>query len=493
MRYQQKRRLLQTIDTMKEGHSFIEEKYKLEEKEVLSEILVYLQEMAVRLGEAVEKEPDYPQTIIGELEKYCERVYECNENLDKDKVIIEMNRIMQGQIKNIETLLRKIEAKVKIAFFPYKYSMWDSLESIWTAAKGDENCECKIIPIPFYLKGKNGELLKKQYEGDSFLPQYPIVDYNEYLIEKEQPDIMYIHNPYDQYNTVTMVEPRFFSDELKRYNGILVYVPYYLSGYCLEYEEMSLISTKGVINSDFIVIQSETLKKAYRYWGIPERKLLVLGNPKVDAIRNLSEDKVTLDKDWKRRIADKKVILFNASISGMLNHKNYLSELRKNMLEIIDRDDFVLIWRPHPLLYNTIKTMVCEQQQQYEELLEMIRTAKNTIIDSESSALPAISVSDAMVSDYSSLVLQYTFTGKPVFIWNKSDLEHPKYIFCDYFKNYFMEEGISLETFLNMVHAGIDDKKDERMEAIMNGMKNADGTCGKKIHAAICQQLMNKV
>lgn len=50
--------------------------------------------------------------------------------------------------------------KIKVAFFPYKISMWDSLESIWEAADRDESCECQVIPIPYYSKTQMGRLKK---------------------------------------------------------------------------------------------------------------------------------------------------------------------------------------------------------------------------------------------------------------------------------------------------------------------------------------------
>lgn len=301
---------------------------------------------------------------------------------------------------------------------------------------------------------------------------------------------MYIHNSYDQCNMVTMVEPRFFSKELKKYGGILVYVPYFISGYCFNYEELNLISAKGAINSDFVILQSNALKNAYLYWGFPERKLLVLGSPKIDAIRNLSHKKVVLDENWKRQFEGKKVILLNSSISDLLNNSNGLAELKENILTIIKRKNFALIWRPHPLLYDTIKAMRCEQKQLYEEIIEILRTAHNAVIDNNSDASLAMLISDAMVSDYSSLILQYTFTGKPILVWSKINSANVKYIFCDFFENYFKEEGISVEAFLDMIQTGEDLKREERMAAISAGIENTDGTCGEKVHAVISQSLM---
>ncbi|NMB42298.1 MAG: hypothetical protein GX996_10260 [Firmicutes bacterium] len=47
-------------------------------------------------------------------------------------------------------LMSEKEVKLEILFLPYKSSMWDSLESIWRAAKDDPSCDCYVVPIPYY-------------------------------------------------------------------------------------------------------------------------------------------------------------------------------------------------------------------------------------------------------------------------------------------------------------------------------------------------------
>ena len=146
------------------------------------------------------------------------------------------------------------KTKLKIAFFPYKISMWDSLESIWEAASRDERCECQLVPIPYYTKNEAGEVEAEHYEGDRFPAS--ALDYRTYFPEQEKPDIMYIHNPYDQYNKVTMVDPRFFSTELKKAGGLLVYVPYYMAGCAVKYESMlNSCGNMGAVYSDYIIVQ----------------------------------------------------------------------------------------------------------------------------------------------------------------------------------------------------------------------------------------------
>ena len=122
--------------------------------------------------------------------------------------------------------------------------------------------------------------------------------------------------------------------------------------------------------------------------------------------------------------------------------------------------------------------------------MERIRKAPNAMIDDSDTAEAAMKASDAMISDYSSLVMQYNFTGKPSYILTGKSENRKDCVFCDYFSNYFREDGEDLSDFLNMVLAGIDPKQQERMEYARSSMANTDGTCGEKVHREICKKVM---
>ena len=383
--------------------------------------------------------------------------------------------------------------KIKVAFFPYKISMWDSLESIWEAADRDESCECQVIPIPYYSKNTDGEIEKEHYEGAAFAKKVPIIDYQTYFLEQEMPDVMYVHNPYDQYNKVTMVHPRFFSTELKKGGGILVYVPYYISGFCEKYENMlPVCANMGAVYSDYLILQSENLKNAYAFCGYPERRLLVLGSPKVDAVYKIGEKQFSKIDEWKLVTENRKVILLNTSITTCLTNASWLEQIQKLIEPILQDNRLALIWRPHPLLLDTMRSML-QKQAEYDTLLERIRKAPNAIIDGSDTAEAAMKASDAMISDYSSLVMQYNFTGKPSYLLTGKSENRKDCVFCDYFSNYFREDGENLSDFLNMVLAGIDPKQQERMEYARSSMANTDGTCGEKVHCEICKKVMTGV
>ena len=191
-------------------------------------------------------------------------------------------------------------------------------------------------------------------------------------------------------------------------------------------------------------------------------------------------------------IENRKVILLNTSITTCLRNDNWLEQIQKLIEPILQDNRLALIWRPHPLLLDTMRSML-QKQAEYDMLLERIRKAPNAIIDGSDTAEAAMKASDAMISDYSSLVMQYNFTGKPSYLLTGKSENRKDYVFCDYFSNYFREDGEDLSDFLNMVLAGIDPKQQERMEYARSSMANTDGTCGEKVHCEICKKVMTGV
>lgn len=496
MRLTKKVQFMRKCDRLK-GVQKCLEKYEKENlksdstEQACYELLVELQECAIDLGSELEREGR--KDIVAKLESYCEQVYECSLAMEKQKELLENCGKLRELYQEIEAEITTIPAKVKIAFFPYKISMWDSLESIWEASLRDENCESQIVPIPYYTKNHFGELEKMHYEGEKFAANLPILDYRSYFLEQEQPDIMYIHNPYDQYNKITMIEPRFFTKELKKSGGILVYVPYYILGHAIRYEDMSFeCANMGVVYSDFIIMQCENQKKAYEFWGVPEKRLLSLGSPKIDAVLKSSKKTYDITEKWKSVLKDKKVILFNTSIRSSTQDGQWLGKMIERVKTVLRRENFALIWRPHPLLWDAIQENANEKKQ-YQNLIDMIQNAPNAIMDDSDNARAAMQVSDAMISDLSSLTAEYTFTGKPAYILMGKSAYRQYQVFCDYFSNYFQEDGCQLEDFLEMVANGTDEKRDERLSYAKKSMKNTDGTCGREIHREIARKYLERL
>ena len=357
-----------------------------------------------------------------------------------NQVYIALEQILSIKAKDVEQMLKDawnavnisikndISVRTEVIFCPYKASMWDSLESVWMAANEDEDCDAYVVPIPYFDKHPDGSFGEMHYEGDLYPDYVPVVDYRIYDFEKRKPEMIFIHNPYDENNIVTSVHPYFYSGNLKKFTDKLVYIPYFILNEIdpsIEFTEHDKITTfclqSGVINADKVIVQSEDMKKVYvkiltKAFGKAtqskwEEKILGLGSPKVDKALNTREEDLDIPEEWKKILykedgTKKKTILYNTSVGALLEHSEKMLDKMKDVFRIFyeNREDIVLLWRPHPLIKATIESMRPQLWREYEKLVEEYKKAGWGIYDDTAELDRAIELSDAYYGDHSSVV-----------------------------------------------------------------------------------------
>lgn len=390
------------------------------------------QETAITLGTHIEKNYGTSTKTVKALEQYCESLYGVSivlEQLIKEDITREElneNRELKSIISTLEIVVNEMERvfhnelehRLEVVFMPYKAAMWDSLESVWMAADADPNCDVYVVPIPYYDKTPIGSIGELHYEGDLF-PQYvPITHYETYDIEERQPDVIYIHNPYDWANTVTSVDPRFYSDKLKEHTECLVYIPYYsTAGGMAESQE----KCPAYYHADYIVIQSEKYRKFFDP-ALPDEKFLPFGSPKFDRVIRICDNPPEPPTEWKEQMTGKKLYFYNTSLGGMLADTEAFF---KKMQYIFDcfkgREDACLLWRPHPLFESTIDSMRPSFRPVYEKLKTEFLENNLGIYDTTSDITNTIALCDAYLGDTATSVTSlFGVAGKPMFLLNNN-------------------------------------------------------------------------
>lgn len=426
MRKAEKRQAEEFVRMLDQAHEEIRGYIEKGRMDGARDLLGQCQEGAIRLGELIEIREGEQFVTIPLLEAYCEVVYQVHEELGTNASINANNaykKLRKALVQVSNSVRNDIKVRPEIVFLPYKASMWDSLESIWMAADADPECDAYVVPIPYYDKNPDGSLGKMHYEGAS-LPEYvPVTHYNDYSIEDSRPDAIYIHNPYDDLNYVTSVDPRYYSNELKKYTEKLVYVPYYSSSggtsegqaFCPAY-----------LNADYIVVQAEKFKGFFDS-RIPRKKLLALGSPKFDRTIRLCQNPPEPPAEWKEKMvhADgtrKKVYFYNTSINGMLaDTKRFLMKMEYVFNVFQGREDACLLWRPHPLLESTFDSMRPHLKTVYGQLKERFFQQKLGIYDDTPDIEKTIALCDAYIGDSATSVTSlFGIAGKPLFIFNNN-------------------------------------------------------------------------
>ena len=282
---------------------------------------------------------------------------------DKEEIVSLCSELLQYMIAQTQ---KETAFKKEIFFLPYKASMWDSLESVWKAANEDkEHCIPYVMPIPYADLTPEHTVAEWHCERDQFPKDVPTVKWEDFNLEEIHPDVIFIHNPYDEYNRVTSVESRFFSSKLKDQTDMLVYIPYYATtGGMAEMQRMC----PAYLNADYIVIQSEYFRNLFDA-SIPDEKFLPFGSPKFDKVLRICQNPPTPSADWMDKLQGKKVYFYNTSLGGLLADTGAFLEKMKYVFNTFEgRSDACLLWRPHPLLESTLASMRREFKPEYDGL-----------------------------------------------------------------------------------------------------------------------------
>ena len=411
-------------------------------EEAILQLLADCQETAIMMGNEIEEVYGEETDSVAKLEEYCESLYEMTLVVSNPVRRREMQKVLVNHLKQIrKAISAEIPDRLEVVFLPYKASMWDSLESVWMAADADEDCDAYVVPIPYYDKNPDGSFREMHYEGEEYPDYVPVTHYKEYDFSKRHPDIIFIHNPYDDCNYVTSVDPFFYSKNLKNFTSKLVYIPYFvlaepdpddpnvqenIGHFCI---------VPGVLHADQIIVQSENMRKVYvdiltkytaesgfnrKYW---EDRIQGLGSPKMDKVLSTRKENVDVPGEWKKIIENengewKKIILYNNSVSALLQHGDKMLLKMKDVFRIFkeNKEEVALLWRPHPLIKATIESMRPELWERYEEIVKQYKEDGWGIYDDTAELERAIALSDAYYGDYSSLVQLCQEAGKPVMI-----------------------------------------------------------------------------
>lgn len=433
MRRWVKNRIIGCILDMTKHHTKIGQKLLQKDGNEMHSLLVQCQEAAIWIGNTIEADEESDEDAVRKLEEYCEVLY----LLSTGKAAYEAVQKLDSYVLDVkEYVVNHMSEKTEAVFFPYKASMWDSLESVWLAAKEDSDCDAFVVPIPYFDKNPDGTVSAMHDETDDFPAYVPVVRWQDYDVAARHPDVIYIHNPYDQANKVTTVHPDFYAKELKKHTDLLVYIPYFV---CMDGRiPEHLCVLPGTMYADKVIVQSQTAREIYirefhkfeeefncsGKFGIPEEKFLALGSPKYDKVISTKREDVKMPKEWLEKIiktdgSRRKVLLYNTSVTQLLSGEEKALKKIRSVFECLkEKEDIVLLWRPHPLSETTYAAMRPQWLDEYARIVAEYKRENWGIYDDTPDLHRAIAVSDAYYGDVSSLVDLYRLTGKPIMIQN---------------------------------------------------------------------------
>lgn len=274
----------------------------------------------------------------------------------------------------------------EIGFLPYKRSMWNSMESVYEECRAAGAAAC-ILPLPYYL------MPEKRIVNE--LNLFPDNALGINMLEKISFDYLVIHYPYDGRNKVTSMLPEYYTAQLRNY-GKVIFIPYSCS---------PGIFTRlhaGLANIDYAFLASEEECDAFiKEWakhGVDfSGRVFGYGSPKMDAMKKCSCGTATL-------VINSLGPYLSAPFVKLYAYRTVIkSEIGRGRR---------VIFRPHPLLQQTIKSMRPDTEKAYKEFLKWCGEQENVFVDETEDLESALNQADYLISDPSSVLEMWQSTGR---------------------------------------------------------------------------------
>jgi len=278
------------------------------------------------------------------------------------------------------------------------------------------------------------------YDGDQYPEHVSSTDWREYDPGERRPDVIFIHNPSDDQDYATSVNPKYYSEKLWEQTELLCYSPYFV---CLDDITREFAVTTGATNSDKIFVQSEKIRTGYirevddfarevsrldDVAGFPMR-VVALGSPKYDRVIKPRPEDFLLPDGWRRLVekpdgSRKNIVLYNTSITALLHGNEKMLFTLRQVFDIFRRrDDAVLWWRPHPLSSIVLKTMLPFMAEDYRLLVDEYRQEGIGIYDDTPDMHRSLQLSELLYGDASSCAALYQCMEKPVLVHHITNRE----------------------------------------------------------------------
>lgn len=200
-------------------------------------------------------------------------------------------------------------------------------------------------------------------------------------------------------------------------------------------------------NYDYIITSSSKSKSIMASaFNVEECQVIPLGYPNTDKLFSKENMKSYKSKMYEKYpfIRGKEVVLYAPTFRGSGIYDRSFLQVDIDKISRLLGDDYVVLYKLHPII-----------SQQYQH------TEKNIYNVSDESLYKLFAISDILVSDYSSVIYDYTILEKPIILYTP-DLEE-----------YKKERGLYVD-YEEFAPGDIVFTEEELVKAITNGDKDIE-------------------
>ena len=388
-----------------------------------------------------------------------------------------IRKIQIGQrdyVEAIEKLSRREKKEtIQIAIFMILCETWNSFVSIYQEIEKIQRIELSIYLIPnCEFNGPNIDSYKSTMRFFDQLKIPYIKTYNErsgewISTDGLEFDYLFYSLPYKEQLPIAF-RPEQFAKRVK-----LCYIPYGfiltndegLLGTVLEYEFLQHLY--ALFSSwEAVTVYSENV---YKKIGTKYHNVLQLGYPRFDLLRPVeNKNNTLLHVLWIPRF----------SFEGRAPSEN--TSFFKFKDQVVDRikeikDEYWII-RPHPLAFQTYIEKGVMTKEAISHFSETIQNSPKSTLDGNKDYLDSFSKSDVILADFSSLIIEYLMSEKPIIYCGVKEAIPMKDLLDSM---YCVNSWDDVLKVLEMLKDGNDPLKTKRQKLIQE--LNPGNNCGKRI------------
>ena len=370
-------------------------------------------------------------------------------------------------VKKLKEIQKCTRNKIHILMLTQEFHLWPSFKSVYDEAQKDERFSVDLVYIPFEHPQKR--ILPEEEIARYRKAGYFIKEYNEYKLNEVSPDVVIIMKPYDN------IPKEFLFSNIDKVIRRNIYIRYAPSvNFVMNERLIELLFTLPAyfLMWKCLAYTREELETAKQYSFQKGDEWLAIGHPRDDlAYENLNEEEKKYYNSLKELAKGRKLFLWNtaAQMKKEADIIPYGSFLERGQ-EIIDyfksNTDAFLVWRPHPLFFQALAEIWGAEKTAM--FIKKIREIENIYIDEYKQYTPAMLLSDAFISDTSSLVDLYIPSMRPILLTKRSEVNLDNYNkdFLDAIS--IMESKSSIEDFASMVMREDNNRKTKQQEYVYN-------------------------
>lgn len=306
---------------------------------------------------------------------------------------------------------KRSNKKIKVLFLLQYPEMWNSVKTIYESLRLNDKFEVCILAIPkrvgvysrdikFHSENeayefclKNNMDAIKAYNGSSWHP-----------IELIQPRYIFLQRPYDQFM------PDCYKMRPLSRKALLCYVPY--SGRLTKGIHMEIEFNSNLLNYCYAIFadcnDSYTYirEKIARQIQLGIKKVYNVGFPRFDLLHKCAAKECTKPTSylWTPR--------WSASKDNDMGH--FLDYYTGIMDFFQKHNDLNLVIRPHPLMFTNYIDLGIVTQKEVDNIFKTVASVPNIKFDDNIDYLKSFDECDVLISDSTSLLLEFFMTGKAI-------------------------------------------------------------------------------